>query len=178
MSLVCENVFIYNYSVASGMRLKIKFNYEAYIRDNERIHHRIGNEVREKFGHIEPISLLEKLTNHYDSIAHAPEVGQDLVAICKQFLVYSFINLIKMNSIWDTPVEKFNSQGLHIIIADWQDKHLGYCAKALIVERQGKLSDIAVRECILAHLKEISPHELLKSYTSASQVFAAPAGIN
>jgi hypothetical protein len=169
---------MYNHSVPTGMRLKLKFNYEAYTKGNERIHHRIGNEVREKFGHIEPVKLVEKLAAHYDALTNETDSAKALKGVCQQFLVFSFVNLIKLSNIWESPIEKHASPALHIIIADWEDKHLGFCAKALLVEGPGKLSDEQVRSHILNHLKETSPNELYKSYKAASEVFKAPESVN
>lgn len=167
MSQVCENVFIYNYSVSTGMRLKLKFNYEAYTKNNERIHHNLGKEIVDKFGHIEPVKLVEKLTTHYDSLSSETDSAKALKNICQQFLVFSFVNLIKLSNIWESPIEKFGSSGLHIIIADWEDKSLGFCAKALLVEAAGKLTDEQVQNHVVKHLEETSKNEMLVGFKAA-----------
>lgn len=167
MSQVCENVFIYSYSVSKGMRLKLKFNYEAYTKNNERVHHNLGREVLDKFGHIEPVKLVEKLTSHYDSLPNETDSAKALKNICQQFLVFSFVNLIKLSNIWESPVERFGSPGLHIIIADWEEKTLGFCAKALLVEMTGKLTDDQVKGHVHKHLEETSKNEMVVSFKAA-----------
>lgn len=167
MAPVCQNVYIYNFSAAIGMRLKLKLNYQCYIKDNERVHLRIADEVRERFGGLNPLILHEKLTDHYDSISNCEITSQELLRISKQFLVFSYVNIIKMSNVWEAPVEKCTAQAIHLIIADWNDKRLGFCAKAVAVESPNRLTDIQVKKHFMDYMKTESKHDLYTSFSNA-----------
>ncbi|MFK4136847.1 hypothetical protein ACI2KR_31970 [Pseudomonas luteola] len=164
---VCPNVYLYNYNAEMGLRTSFKLDYNNYLKNYDRVHKRIGESLSDKYGHFDPLRLLEKITLAYDDIRTNPKTSEETLKITQQFLVYAYINFIKMSSVWEAPIEKPSAHGIHMIVCDWKDPSAGFMARSCHVESRGMLRESDVLAGIV---KEMQKKEAAEHFKSLSKV--------